>query len=271
MHDNRKPNTLYKFRTWADKHHRTLLTESKLWVPVATDLNDPFDCCIPFRYDLMEYEDLLEWFVRCPPARYQDSPITVITEWAKARIEELGICDPDRKDEVLEGFALRYRANQGVLSFATIRDAPLLWSHYADCHRGFSVGLDYDKFRVAMARRILEIPAMSERWVRYVSEFPVVIPSNDNVAFRDAYIQFLVTKSEHWSYEMEYRYVFPMKFDFELILDTSCVSEVILGSEISVEDRTAIRIFAQKRFPLAKVLQARKRPFAFELEFIPLE
>ncbi len=273
MSAREKPQTLYKFRSWSDRNHRKLLTESKLWVPVATALNDPFDCCIPFRWDLMLYDDLVERMVEL---RSGDSPSTSeasLTLEAKARIEELGIFDPDRKVEVLQGhFVRRYRTSHGVLSFATIRDDPLLWSHYADCYRGFCVGLDYDKFGLVLKNHFYDtsIP-YQERWIHYAKQFPELIPSNDDAGEHDAYIQLFTTKSDYWSYEREYRYVYAGGFDFELECDESCLSEIILGSEMSSHDSVAIRAIVKDQFPSARLLQAQKKPLAFGLEFVPLD
>lgn len=272
MHSNDKPKTLYKFRSWSVAHHRKLLTEGQLWVPVASDLNDPFDCCIPFRYDLMRYDDFLERLSRNPPVECEGMSLTEIREWAMPKIEGLGIFDTDRKGGVLTRLAISYREIYGILSFATVCDDLLLWSHYADRHKGFCVGFDYDGIDAAMGEFFdkTDVPVLG-RWIEYVKEQPAIIPSADDRDDRDAYIRLLTVKANRWRYEKEYRYLFSQKFDFPIAFDASCVSEVILGSEMSVEDRTAVRVFAEKRFPAARLLQARKKPFAFELEFIPLE
>ncbi len=272
MSAREKPQTLYKFRSWSDKNHRKLLTESKLWVPVATGLNDPFDCCIPFRLDLMSEEDFLERVVLNPPAGIEGSSIAEVSEWAKPRIDEFLRRDPAQKEEVLLRLARSYSAFHGVLSFATIRDDPLLWPHYANCYEGFCVGFDYDRFNDFLDSflDITGIPSPG-RWIDYVEEMPVIAPTNNDGVDSDAYLRLLTVKSIRWEYEKEYRYVFSNWHDRELVFDASFVTEIILGSECSIEDRAAIRTFAQKRFPSATVFQAKKKPFAFELEFVPLD
>ncbi len=59
------PKLLYKFRRWKDvkgndhKHDRLILTDLAVWFASPADFNDPFDCRIPYRFDLMTREEQL--------------------------------------------------------------------------------------------------------------------------------------------------------------------------------------------------------------------
>jgi hypothetical protein len=220
----------------------------------------------------MKPEGFVEWFVRNLPPENEGRSNTEIRDRARVWFEGLDKCDQAHKHENLLRLAKSFRAYHGVLSFATIRDDPLLWSHYANCHKGFCIGFDYDRFNNFLDRflAITGVPSPG-CWIDYVKEMPLITPTNDDGVDSAAYLRLLTVKSDHWEYEKEYRYVFSNWRSQALVFDTSFVSEIILGSEISVEDRAAIRTFAQKRFPSAQLLQARRKPFAFELEFTPLD
>ena len=76
---------------------------------------------------------------------------------------------------------------KGLICFSQHWTNPVLWSHYADHHRGLCLGFE-------VADNILEK-------VRYVKErirYPGTIDS-------EIMKKFLSTKFEHWSYEQEYR------------------------------------------------------------------
>jgi hypothetical protein len=115
----------------------------------------------------------------------------------------------ETKDEIAK--------SSGLLCFCASWDNPILWSHYADRHKGLCLGFD--------------MPAGLEQ-VRYVvSRFPW--PAELSQRFME---QVVMTKFVHWSYEDEYRawvnlndeeeghYYFP--FSPELTL-----KEVIVGSQ----------------------------------------
>jgi hypothetical protein len=76
---------------------------------------------------------------------------------------------------------------KGILCFSKTWKNPLLWSHYADKHKGVCLGFD-------VSNEIIEkVDYLSER-------FPVPQVLDD--AFMK---KILFSKFEHWSYEQEYR------------------------------------------------------------------
>lgn len=265
------PTTLYKFRSWGTPHHQTLLTENRLWVPVAAKLNDPFDCCIPYRYDLMDESELVRRFVKSLRMNEPNIPEIEATVRARARIEELGILDTTRKWDVLSGFAFEYRKNHGVLSLASIFDSPLMWAHYADCHRGFCVGIEVTKLLPILKDFFYGTGiAYHESWIQYMDEVPIIVPLSDEAEDLNQHWRLLTTKSSLWSYEKEYRYVFTKRGEFPLMLDSSSISEIILGCEMLPTHRAQILNIAREKFPHAKVRQARKKAASFELEYVSM-
>ena len=74
----------------------------------------------------------------------------------------------------------------GVLCFSLDRGNPLLWSHYADKHRGLALGFDVDE---GISRPII-----------YRSTRPALGTKADQIANA-----LLFTKYEDWRYEQEIR------------------------------------------------------------------
>ncbi len=271
MDESPPPPILYKFRSWNNENHRKLLTERKLWVPCATKLNDPFDCSIPFRYDKMKYNDLVNRLVQLRSEDRPGVPIEDITSEVIARIDDLGIRDPHRNAEVLVDFTEFEKRRHAVLSFAGVRDNPLLWSHYADKYSGFCVAIDSRQIQASLDGLFDRTDVLSFGFrIQYVPDMPVIIPPPEISSEEDADARFriLTTKSCHWSHEKEYRYVFAGAFDFAIELRPSCVAHVILGSEMPTEDKCEIRKHVKAQFPEAAILQACKNPMSFELDFL---
>ena len=268
MNDVPKPETLYKFRSWSNDYHKTLLTERKLWVPTAMDLNDPFDCCIPLRYDLLTDRELKRRFDRLLPAGIGRARRR---ELVRQRIRELGIRDQETVRTLLEQFAQDYRKKHGVLSFSTVKDVPMLWSHYADAYSGFCVGVDLDQLMNVLKEYFYNTGnPFQEAWVKYVNEFPTIKPSSDEDEDLDRFLELFTTKSVFWDYEKEYRYVFSRPPESGLILSPECVSEVIFGSEMPEAHKEEVTKVVREQFPSAKVLLAQRKFSSFELEFVPV-
>lgn len=266
--DKPRPRTLYKFRSWSDEKHKKLLTERKLWVPCANKLNDPFDCSIPHRYDQMARDDLVERLVRLIETEFPDESKTSLRSLANKRIDDIGVYDPSRRSNVLMAFAQRYRDEYGVLSFATEVENPLLWSHYADHCRGFCVGVDSNQLHLLLERRFDETKVSSpERWITYASDYPLFIPTNDEDEDYANSVRSLTTKSHHWEYEKEYRYVFSGDSGFPLVLGPTCVSEVVVGSEMPPPARDEVVAAVKEQFPAAKLLQAVRTYHSYEFRF----
>lgn len=90
----------------------------------------------------------------------------------------------------MRGFKQEFGEQFGLICFCNDWDNPLLWSHYADKHRGICLGFDVDR------RRICEVNYVEER-----SEFPKQ-PSED---FAN---RLFSTKYAGWKYEREWRATF---------------------------------------------------------------
>ena len=143
----------------------------------------------------------------------------------------------------------------------------LMWSHYANHHTGFCVGLRADKMIDSHL-----FGKLGE--VAYKSKYPQIKP---RVARKDKQMMinsFLEThtKAKNWKYEAEYRFMsnhFPEKLSLEdrlITIPNNFFAEVILGINISEKDKMDIKqICDQKNIP---VYQAKKKDFKFKIKKI---
>jgi hypothetical protein len=98
-------------------------------------------------------------------------------------------------------FELRKAYDQGVLCLSSKFNSPLMWSHYADQHRGICIEFDVSKLPEGSVREVKygdsrEVSASAvQNWLR-----------NDSPAARQEIERAcLLTKSTEWGYESEYR------------------------------------------------------------------
>jgi len=130
-----------------------------------------------------------------------------------------------------------FRTRVGILSLSEAPDHHLMWSHYADNHRGFVLGLDESHSFFDQRRS----PADEFYHLRkVVYRMPI---AHETLMRLDGTDVFLVKRPE-WSYEREWRMLVPLEAA-DLVADTtagqvhlfnlppSAVTEVILGAMAS--------------------------------------
>jgi hypothetical protein len=120
-------------------------------------------------------------------------------------------------------------AEYGVLCFSRSWRSPLLWSHYADKHRGLCLGFD--------------VPDSHLKHIAYVKDRLAVAPADlDSTASSAAVRERLFcTKFEHWKYEDEVRVIVRLAdairqepYWFVPFAKTLRLTEVIVGGNSSV-------------------------------------
>ena len=90
---------------------------------------------------------------------------------------------------------------KGVLSLSSNVNSPLMWSHYADEHRGISLEYDMD---TSVYDRPKEIDYNAPRGIsaKLIAEF---ILRGSEKAGEDIEFQYFFTKANEWKYECEWR------------------------------------------------------------------
>lgn len=149
----------------------------------------------------------------------------------------------------------------GVSCFTRHFDHPLLWSHYADSHKGVCLvfnNLDNlcPLFKFAAPVEYTDLPPKIRLLDYYLNK--------DN--FINDIHKVFHTKQSAWSYENEWRVVIPSRepmknYERLLHFEEQHLCKVILGDKVAPEIRKEIRTMGNgRRFPLlvyqAKVLEA---------------
>jgi hypothetical protein len=140
--------------------------------------------------------------------------------------------------------------DMGILCFSREWNNPVLWSHYADKHRGICLGFETDD----------EIPMP----VDYTADRPV-LPDSLPEEMREGFaLQMLSTKFKDWSYENEVRIYIRLNpteekdglyyTDFGGSLN---LKQVILGPLCSDSDSSSIATIVQGDFTGIELIKAR--------------
>lgn len=191
------PPKFYKYRSLATKEERdrveSIIFDHKIYFTAPSSFNDPFDCRPVF--DTTASKTTIR-------NRYSDSREKLDGHLSRQQRREDNramLRDPFRdprrplvKMDMQDEFTEYLTKKTGVFCVTTVRDDILMWSHYADCHRGICLEFDGTKNLMQHASQII-----------YTEErVPIRLYSDDNSAMLK---KALLTKSNHWEYENEWR------------------------------------------------------------------
>jgi len=199
------PAHVYKYQP---VNTRTLsnLKQASIWFSAPADFNDPFDCAlrgIDPEQGLpdSELQRVLDQIRRNPgmSAKLQAEMCTAdgkpTPKFRESVIRSL--------QSAIENERKVRREQRGVACFSELRDDIVMWSHYADGHRGFCL-----EFSTAF------MPFSKALQVNYQDNFPTIpagVLFSDHHAGHDEGTThqlmqaFVLTKAPCWGYEKEWR------------------------------------------------------------------
>lgn len=184
---------LYKFRSAQDlKRLRDIVVDSRIYFSSPAAFNDPFDCLPRFDFTSTPAERRNWLRQRLLSRRMSASDVGAELERLSDKVD----AEPDH--ERLRAFARdlirRQSETLGILSLSERWDHVLLWSHYADAHRGVCL-----RFLATD-----NTPFFSEaNPVRYSEDRPVLNYYRQSI--EDQVETALMTKASFWTYEGEWR------------------------------------------------------------------
>lgn len=267
-----KPEILYKYANWSDKHHKRIITHNELYFASAKLFNDPFDCDIPFRDDLRNENDILEIIKQLLRKNHP--------KWGNKDIDREAIkilaqknWEREENKKIAEELRIQYMfQRKRILSLTEFKDNILMWSHYANSHKGFCVGIDIEQTENYFNKYCddTKCPIFLCK-VKYMRLFPVLIPGPDNDP--KIVIEALTTKAEDWIYEQEWRYILTLpealmtQKDCILNIPDGIIAEIYLGCEMPEEHKNEIIKLVRAKSVRPRLFTATKSKDSFSLRF----
>jgi hypothetical protein len=256
------PLKVYKYRNWLDDNHKNVLMKNELFFTSPKDFNDPFDYKIPHDYSLLDTEEKIqECLLKTKfesKSYYTPSDLEIFMIQFEERLRT-------QRDNVQEQYNPLYfdavDKHYGVLSLSERWNSILMWSHYADYHRGYCVGFWEEKLRsnlVLTGGRISYPPDNC---------FPRLSPIGDPLT---NLIQESHVKSKDWEYEEEYRMskVFfpevPTVRDRIHQFPDKAISEIIVG--LNAPEKTQKELTEIAKIKNIPIYRTKKIPFKFEID-----
>jgi hypothetical protein len=254
------PRTIYKYRNWEDKFHKRILTHNEIFMSPPNLFNDPFDCRIYEDMSWLHDEEKKQKYIEKTLIKSKDHILKNYKSEEEARKIIAGNAAypyyyQKKSQETQDEYTDKYI---GIASFAENCDSILMWSHYANHHKGFSIGFDEKKMKMSGLFGLCESVTYTENMPSYYTD-----------ESKTKEIRKELNKSIEWEYEREYRAI-SLFFDDRnknpkrtVNFKDSYIKEIVFGLLMSDEHKAQItEIAKQKNIPL---FQMKKIPFKFKL------
>ncbi|HBR1708106.1 TPA: DUF2971 domain-containing protein [Klebsiella quasipneumoniae subsp. similipneumoniae] len=243
MKNELKNRILFKYRKYDEKGIDILLKQ-EIWFSTADRFNDPFEAETSF-------------------------PEVLEAVWARKNLSA-------EMKKKFEDALVELISTVGVCAFSRARKNQLMWSHYADEHKGFCIG-----FREEIIRS--ENPKIHSLDVIYQSDFPFknIIsrinryqqnPTHQNLLeiAGDISYSILRTKYSGWKYERERRLI---KMDSGVVnFKPAAINSIAFGLRMKKDDRDNLRkLLSGTEWKHVKWFEAVKSKDKYALDFNQLD
>lgn len=234
------PQYLYRYRSITQTIQ--FLKNPQFYLNEYTAFNDPFECAVSLDTDFSQ-EDFDRWL--------SDTGYSVPT------------IDISRNKEMIDGIIASAREEVtrkiGICCFTESSNNLLMWSHYADNHKG--VCLKYD---------ITIDPSafLTLHRVVYNDDYPSLNYIKQQKEVSNA----LYHKSKAWEYEQEWRIIAPNKANTLRAVKPLALREIIFGCRCSPKDIDQVKqeCLGSKGFHSVIFKQCRLKEDSFGLDIVEL-
>lgn len=257
---------LFKFKSMQGdscRHVLDFIENSRAYFASPSSFNDPFDCVPVYR-----------WKQEPPPQQLVAEALAeeeamalkagMTADQLHAERRARGIRPESLGEAVTESFRSAVNKVTRVFCMSATQSHPLLWSHYADSHRGVCLHLRCRPGTVFG----------SARGVKYQRRFsPIWIPLAYNRAQDAMADKMVLTKAQFWSYEAEFRVIHHTEVGAGYTLQNQfyefppeALCGITLGMQMRPVDRAMVRNWAESRYPRLPVYEAHKQRDRFWMD-----
>lgn len=250
------PDKFYKYRPMNDatavERAEEIVLGNKIYFAGPTTFNDPFD--LKPAYSLAatqekQREDFLRLSRKFHPLLTEDEHAAEADKVMRGGLSPENI---EATTRVIQGMLRQVLSNVGVFCVSTKRDEILMWSHYADAHKG--VCLEFDGYGPLMAH--------AHQVIYSAARTPVNPYEDDGFAVDQA----MLTKSLHWKYEEEWRLVNYEGGPGKIQYRPENLTGIVLGAQASLETVAIARKWQREHATPLGLYQARFSTIDYLLE-----
>lgn len=227
------------------------LLNNQIWFSSPLNFNDPFDFLIPHSINFTDEE-----FKKIVP---------LLPNYSENQYEQMLIHYKQNPEELEKWSKIgikRFTSKVRVACFCEEKTNIIMWSHYANFHKGICVKFDSSYDKQFFHKEDWNYKKLPIKKVNYPKKLKKINYFKDN---NDFFINCAYTKYHKWNYEKEYRIISVVD---AIQYNKECLVEVNFGCKSKKQDRDEIiKFFKKCNYTNVKFLQATKCKDKFGLEF----
>ncbi len=244
----------YKYRP-INKYSLDILESNNVYFSKYTDFNDPFEFCTPFPNLGKMYQRAADEIDKLHKSKiFSTENHAYLIEICK-KISTEGSKNLDKTHSIIR----ENLEKVGIYSLSEVNDEILMWSHYADNHRGFCIGFkDLHKNTTPNTKPLpinykstftdLSDPELivqyfksmfydyvnlsEKKWQEKKDKLSKITKNKDD---QRCGISILTDKYEKWAYEREFRLIDEKNYGLRKI-NPECINSITFGLRTSQED-----------------------------------
>ena len=252
-------NLLHRYHK-VDQYLIDSLIYNYLWFSNPLDFNDPYDCELNLNTSNASYEEIYNYLKEGFDKDNRGRPYTYLeqrTKYLFSNPVEMEKCESNSNKDAVK--------QRGICCFSESDDSLLMWSHYANKHKGvcltFNVSKDKDIFT--------KHPYL----VEYPPKYPVFNWPRDRGTFKPLRL-LISTKSKEWEYENEVRivrnsYDVKDKYRGKVEFDKNALLAIKFGYKNDESEQITIKAILEKvgGYEHVKFYKAKLKRFEFGVEY----
>lgn len=257
------PEHFYRYRSLVGSnaaHVERTVHFGEIYFPKPASFNDPFDCRPSFSFEATK-DEMTSYYRRLDEKYLSGLNREQRRQHVRDKLRdwERSPRNPETLRRFTELHTKQITEDIGVLCLSEVSDDILMWSHYADSHRGVCLQFDGYFEDFANAQKVIYLPVR-----------PRINPfCQGRTEMMEAA---LLTKAEHWKYEREWRIVQYESGPGLKRIPPESLTGIVLGAQISEKDTETVLGWARSRVHPIGVFQASidDRRFSLNIHEVPI-
>jgi len=224
---------LYKYRSFNSRGLKEIFSKNEIFFSSPKNFNDPFDCKPNFYID--------------KALETQIGLVTTLADMTQVK-EEI-------KKDVFA--AVQNGINSiAVLSLSKTWEDIVMWSHYANEHKGICLGFNFEISSNPIFKTLEDVqyPENKELPIFNLDEF--YDDSNDD--YEEFAKDVLLTKYVDWQYEKEVRAVAQKEDTYNF--EKECLTRIYLGANISEENELLVNHWRERYMTHVDLIKLKYSP-----------
>ena len=255
------PKSIFKYCHLKTPYGFDNLVKNQIYLSNPLGFNDPYDCSVTFNaekiHTIMANINIKTILDKFPEEELSivdknkilsnDNPKEKLLEIINNKITTPeGIVKqeyinnqlrPQINNKLIDTFNEIYKDKLRVSSFSEGNNSLLMWSHYADCHKGFCTEYDIESISEDENLKKYLFPIEYTESIYDITQFYIDNIINNNPLNVNTLIKSVLYKSKEWEYENEWRFVITTSEYSRGFVKIPKPKAIYLGSKIYIKHK----------------------------------